>query len=165
MDYASNHHQWRPLAAISAREEVRTLVTVPTTILTTLNAPAATLKSSLTSTLTSAITRITSVTPMEDSNDVWHALVFKNGSDALFERTARGDDYEFLNGSFVIGNGTFGNATLILDDTGMFLDSMWAKVTVIGTAVALGLIILATVIGELILRIFERASFGMYVCN
>lgn len=152
MDYAKSHHLWRPLAAISAKEEVRSLINVPTTILMKLSTPAPTLKTSAATTVTSALSQITSSTLSDERNDVWQRLFYKNSSD-VFAGTTDIDGYDLFDVSNLVMNGTICNVTFCSNDTtAIFTNPIWEVMTMIGTSLVLGLIILATVIGKLCVR-------------
>lgn len=155
MDYVKSHHLWRPLAAISAKEEVRSLINVPTTILMKLSTPAPTFKTSAATTVTSALSQITSSTLSDESNDVWQRLVYKNGSD-VFAGTTDIDGYDLFDVSNLVINGTICNVTFCSNETAFFASPFWEVVTMVGTSLVLGLIILATVIGKFCVRTVYR---------
>lgn len=147
MEYANVHHLWRPLAAISSREEVNPVISVPTTILMNLSTPARILKTSTSSTVTPTVAEITSSPQFDESNDIL-ANLYKNITYGAFNATDDiADSYEMLNTSLVINGSNICNVSLCITD-GIFMNPVWTIISTVGTSVALGLIILATVIGK-----------------
>lgn len=131
MDYAVSHHLWRPLAAMSVNDHDQRGV-VPVSV-------------SPTETVAYAVNSMfpeTSTTVNDDVNDVWFSKYYRNNSDWLFEST---DSWEVDNVSSV--NMTFDGFGFGFNRTN--IDNTIELITMIVTAILLGLIILATVIGEL----------------
>lgn len=131
MNFATSHHLWRPMAAISAQ-----LPAMPTTTTTSIIGDN---RSPLVATSTSATIAVS--TGADETNDVWlqiRGMVLRNGSDGYL-------------GDLVAGNETnctgSGNVWFNETDT-VYGNTTWEIVGMVGTAIALGLIILATVIGE-----------------
>lgn len=130
MSYADSHHLWRPLAAISDQQQPALITAMPITTVDINN------RSPL---LTSTSTMISTVA--DDTNDVWlqiRGMVLRNGTDGF--------------GDLVVGNETNcgGNDSSVWfnETETVYVNSTWEIVGMVGTAIALGLIILATVIGE-----------------
>lgn len=133
MDYHKVHHMWQPLAAIAPIEDNN-------------QEPKSFLRYSV-SNVTSAMEVIPKMTSATSAGYY--------------------SDNEVLHGNFIsefpssaVFNGTYGNMTFSINDTlnetfprfnetlNFEHEEIWRLVTMIGTAIALGLLILATVIGE-----------------
>ncbi|XP_049823701.1 5-hydroxytryptamine receptor [Aethina tumida] len=132
MDYAVSHHLWRPLAAMSVNDhDQRGVVAVSV---------------SPTETVAYAVNSMfpeTSTTVNDDVNDVWFSKYYRNNSDWLFEST---DSWEVDNVSSV--NMTFDGFGFGFGFNRTNIDDTIELITMIVTAILLGLIILATVIGN-----------------
>ncbi|KAF5271857.1 hypothetical protein FQA39_LY07997 [Lamprigera yunnana] len=119
MDYINSHHMWQPLAAISFNSNYKKVTT------TTMEIPS---------------TRVPNMD--DDTNDVWHKIIFDTDSNSIFNRLNETE----VNMTVLTYNSTsFGNYS-ISNETNYSQDVTWHLVTMIGTAVILGLLILATVI-------------------
>lgn len=138
MDYINSHHFWKPLAALSLNEEVRSIVTDS-------HLKSNKIHDSLRKTLVSAVTLpVTHISVMEDDTDVWHRIIFHPDANSIFNR---------LNETELNATGLFCNSSIcgnysLSNETTHSQEVVWQLVTMIGTAVVLGLLILATVIGE-----------------
>lgn len=137
MSYAVSHHLWRPLAAISDQQPALITAMPVTTSMTIDNnrsplTPTSPLQMMINPTISSV---------MDDSNDVWlqiRGMVLRNSSESLGDLVEGNCTTCGVNGSSVWFNET---------DT-VYMNSTWDIVSMVGTAIALGLIILATVIGK-----------------
>ncbi|KAK5645191.1 hypothetical protein RI129_006491 [Pyrocoelia pectoralis] len=143
MDYINSHHMWRPLAAISLNDNFRTIVTAPSIQSKKFHKK-----------VTMMEIHTTRLPPTvfpnyheddDDSNDVWHKIIFDTDSNSIFSRLNETDvniTALSYNSTTSYGNNSFSN------ETNYSQDVTWHLVTMIGTAVVLGLLILATVIGN-----------------
>lgn len=151
MDYIKTHHMWKPLAAISAREEMRTnLVTVPSPFLKSTTHSA--FHKKITNAITTEILPVSHVTTSLTNNevDVWHKIIFETDSNSILNRINETD----TNVTGILYNATMAYGNYSLSNETYSNEVAWQLVTMIGTAVALGLLILATVIGEFDVLIF-----------
>lgn len=148
MDYVKVHHLWQPLAAISTREVNHHLPIDYYSRTTTSNNA---MISNTTAAITSFLSAITAATTTSSASIDYDNTVVLNEMQLSDEQ-----NYTF-NGS----NGTldenfdlysinsldqyYNNYTNL---SNVIEEQTWELITMIGTAVALGLLILATVIGE-----------------
>lgn len=168
MDYIKIHHLWQPLAAISTREEINSASDETTSTTTTHNSITMIFNSSTNriinmTTILSAITRATTTTSSIDYDNITfehkaehyykdyfnNATITNNNINNIFNDSSidifngnNGDLYNYTLDPYYNNNYT----NVSNDD----MDQTWQLITMIGTAVALGLLILATVIGKLI---------------
>lgn len=141
MSYADSHHLWRPLAAISDHQPAL-ITAMPYTIGDNNRSPLLTPTPAL---ISSTATTATATTA-DDTNDVWlqiRGMVLRNGSDGFGD--LMGNESNCNNGSGGGGGVWFNETETVF---GVSSNSTWEIVGMVGTAIALGLIILATVIGE-----------------
>ncbi|CAH0555365.1 unnamed protein product [Brassicogethes aeneus] len=140
MDYAISHHLWRPLAAMSLEENQKNLEPTPINF-------AAKITTTMLPTSTSDVAT-------SDSNDIWYLNYMENGN---FNDNINETDLLFgeriVNGIVAVSNFTAFNASLKdnlagVNGTLTELDETIEMITMISTAILLGLIILATVIGN-----------------
>ncbi|KAJ3626617.1 hypothetical protein MTP99_017098 [Tenebrio molitor] len=136
MDYVRNHHLWRPLAAMSGKEQEPSVITAPPE------------NFSLKSTIFHNIITIASST--EENNDVWYPIVFSENSSLYFKKY---DDLFFYPNYTLMNNFSL-NFTVNRTFTYSPQDETIKIITMVGIAVLLGFIILATVIGKNEILIF-----------
>lgn len=137
MDYIKIHHLWRPLAAISSKEENH----ISATILPISDINNNTLHTISMSSILTAITPVTS--SISTDQNVWHKIVFRTDANSIFNRLN-----ETLDENLDMLNVTVDQYYNYTNGSNVFNEQTWELVTMVGTAVALGLLILATVIGK-----------------
>nr|XP_015838796.1 PREDICTED: uncharacterized protein LOC661612 isoform X2 [Tribolium castaneum] len=131
MDYVRSHHLWRPLAAMSGKEQEPAVIAAPPE------------NFSLKSTIFHNIITIASST--EESNDVWYPLDGNETSNFLLKKYD--DSYFYPNYSLL--NSNFSSNFSVNRTFNYYPHDETIKiVTMVGIAVLLGFIILATVIGN-----------------
>lgn len=155
MSYAVSHHLWRPLAAISDQHPALITAMPVTTSLTVDNRSPLTPTSPL-----HMMINPTASSVMDDSNDVWlqiRGMVLRNGSESF--------------GDLVEGNcsscGVNESSVWFNETETVYMNTTWEIVGMVGTAIALGLIILATVIGKcVVVCMMEGKVIGVWLlCN
>ncbi|KAJ3642506.1 hypothetical protein Zmor_025277 [Zophobas morio] len=132
MDYARAHHLWRPLAAMSGKEQQPSVITTPPE------------NFSLKSTIFHHIITIAS-SSTEESNDVWYPIVFNENSSLYFKKY---DDFYFYPNYSLMSSNFSSNFSVNRTFSYHPHDETIKIVTMVGIAVLLGFIILATVIGK-----------------
>lgn len=167
MDYAKNHRLWRPLAAISGGEPPSTttaaLITITPMIANNRNGTTpitSTISTILDYTIRNNV--LTSVAAADrDNNNVWYPVRFNRNSSLYFDDKVQDESTEvfYYSNVTLIGNvnndNNYSFDDLLLsisssvnsssiDSTGDTIKLM----AMVGTAIVLGFIILATVIGK-----------------
>lgn len=157
MDYIQVHHLWQPLAAISTRDELNP--SDETTSTTTTH--------SITMIFNSSTNRIINMTTILSAimkaTTTSSSSIIDNDNITMQHKIEQPKDYlnnsNTFNGSIDLFNGNADLYNIILDQyynnyTNVSYDDdknqTWQLITMIGTAVVLGLLILATVIGKLL---------------
>ncbi|XP_022901391.1 5-hydroxytryptamine receptor-like [Onthophagus taurus] len=147
VDYVESHHLWRPMAAISSAKEIKSFATAPMVHHKLLmsnkslnNLVASTVKYMLTTTKSVVTTSTISTTEEEDSG-MWYKIEFNEIDD--FSMSKHNETSFIVNDTLDYLNGT--NAT---NATTTNSEVTAELVTMIATGVVLGLLILATVIGN-----------------
>ncbi|XP_044261684.1 5-hydroxytryptamine receptor-like isoform X1 [Tribolium madens] len=131
MDYVRSHHLWRPLAAMSGKEQEPAVIAAPPE------------NFSLKSTIFHNIITIASST--EESNDVWYPLDGNETSNFLVKKI----DDSYLYPNYSLLNSNFSSNFSVNRTFNYYQHDETIKiVTMVGIAVLLGFIILATVIGN-----------------
>lgn len=133
---------WKPLAAISYREEDISSSTLSNSEQSRTSSHFAIPKRFTAAITTSSLARSLPISVMDDKNDVWHRIIFDSESNSIFAL----NDTDINITNLLCNLTNFGNCTTNETNTKEVVS--WHLVTVIGTATILGLLILATVIGK-----------------
>lgn len=145
-DYAKSHHLWRPMAALSGSEEMENELTS--------SKPVHKSKLNFTiKTIANVITEITSIKYANDENSVWQPAMMGGELNGSYYFNDTRDNYLDM---YNVTSESYGNLT---NSSYSGNEEMIRLLTMIGTAVVLGLLILATVIGKLFRKfIFPRRN-------
>ncbi|KAK9695496.1 hypothetical protein QE152_g32534 [Popillia japonica] len=144
--YAGNYHAWRPLAAVPSKEMRPYTVSGPSVYYNRRGLPVFNNKA-MVSGLVAVMNNVSSAASTDEDNSVWYKIEnsVRGSGNVPFGQT--NSTYVFdgiFNASielFDLGNQSNGTGDRAVEDT-------FELVTMIGTAVVLGLLILATVIGK-----------------